>query len=311
MVRRYYDLPSLTALAIFEASARHLSFKLAASELNVTPSAVSRQIKSLEEELGLTLFERGKVGISLTTPGQDLYAVLASGFSKVSQVVRTMRLGDRPKIVTLACAEGLGSMWLMPRMSDFWNRYPEISVDHLISNDTRDYKRAEVDLCLRYGLGSWHGESAELLFRDIMYPVCGPDYLQEHRYATARELPELSLLHYNSRDPEWPGWDEVLRRAGVPHETLRGRKFSKYLATIQAAVANQGIAIGLHEFIRPLIDEGKLSRMTELELLAPGAWFVTWSDNKALSPATEVLRSWLLETSAEQRSKVRSSGELA
>lgn len=302
MVRRYYDLPSLTALAIFEASARHLSFKLAASELNVTPSAVSRQIKALEEELGVPLFLRDRSKVSLSSPGEDLYAVLSSGFSRASQVVRTIKRGDRPKNVTLACTDGFGSMWLMPRMPDFWKRYPEISVDHLMSNDTRDYKRAEVDLCIRYGLGAWQGEIAELLFPDTIYPVCGPAYLQQHPDATPESLPELPLLHFNWVDQDWTGWDEVFRRGGIPHGTLRGRRFSRFFLTIQAALADQGIAVGLHRLVKPLIDEGKLCRITDLELRAPGDWFVAWSDNKALSPAAEVLRSWLLETSAAERS---------
>ncbi|MES0003419.1 LysR substrate-binding domain-containing protein [Mesorhizobium sp. M0051] len=302
MVRRYYDLPSLTALAIFEASARHLSFKLAASELNVTPSAVSHQIKVLEAELGVALFVRNKSsGILLTSSGEDLYAVLASGFSKASQIVRTIKRGDRPKNVTIACPDGFGSMWLMPRMPDFWTRFPEISVDHLVSNDTRDYKRAEVDLCIRYGLGSWQGEIAELLFPDTIYPVCGPGYLRTHRDITSGSLPELPLLHVNWVDADWNGWDEVFRRTGIPYGTLRGPKFSKMFGTIQAALADQGIAIGLHSLVKPLIDEGKLCRITDLELPAPGDWFVTWSDNKALSPEAKLMRSWLLEISAKER----------
>ncbi|MET2832454.1 LysR family transcriptional regulator [Mesorhizobium shangrilense] len=103
MVHRYYDLPSLTALAVFEASVRHLSFKLAASELNVTPSAVSRQIKAIEDELGVPLFVRLGSGM-LTSAGEDLYAVLASSFSKASHVARTLKRGDRSKNVTIAPA---------------------------------------------------------------------------------------------------------------------------------------------------------------------------------------------------------------
>ncbi|ANT54871.1 LysR substrate-binding domain-containing protein [Mesorhizobium amorphae] len=302
MVRRYYDLPSLTALAAFEASARHLSFKLAASELNVTPSAVSRQIKALEEDLGVPLFVRDRTLILLTSPGEELYAVLASGFSRASQVVRTIKRGVHPMNVTLACTDGIGLMWIMPRMPNFWHRYPEISVDHLMSSNMRDYKRAEVDLCIRYGLGSWHGEVAELLFPDKIYPVCGPGYLLQHGDATPESLPDLPLLHFNWVDQDWTGWDELFRRAGIPHGTLRGPRFSRFFLTIQAALADQGIAIGLHSLVRPLIDEGKLVRITDLEMRAPGDWFVTWSDNKALSPAAEVLRSWLLETSVDERS---------
>jgi DNA-binding transcriptional LysR family regulator len=139
MVRRYYDLPSLTALAVFEASARHLSFKQAAAELNVTPGAISRQIKAIEDELGVPLFVRLGTGVTLTTAGEDLYGVLASGFSRAADIVRTIKRGDRSKNVTLACTDAFATMWLIPRMPDFWTRYSDIAVDHLISDDPRAY----------------------------------------------------------------------------------------------------------------------------------------------------------------------------
>src|SRR5215475_12139870 len=126
MVRRYYDLPSLTALAVFEASARHLSFKLAAAELNVTPGAVSRQIKAIEDELGVPLFARLSTGVALTSAGEDLYRVLSNSFSRAADVVRTVKRGDRSKNVTLACTDAFATMWLIPRMPDFWSRYDEI-----------------------------------------------------------------------------------------------------------------------------------------------------------------------------------------
>lgn len=191
-MRRYYDLPSLTALAVFEASARHLSFKLAASELNVTTGAVSRQIKAIEEEIGVPLFVRFGSGVMLTSAGEDVYAVLASGFSKASEVVRTVKRGDRTKNVTVACSDAFASMWLIPRMPGFWTRYPDIAVDHLISGNSRDCRRAEVELRIRYGSGFWPDESTELLFNDLIYPVCGPEFAQVHRDATAESLSELN-----------------------------------------------------------------------------------------------------------------------
>ena len=183
MVRRYYDLPSLTALAVFEASARHLSFKLAAAELNVTPGAVSKQIKAIEDELGMPLFVRLGAGVSLTSAGEDLYGVLSSSFSRAAEVVRTIKRGDRFKNVTIACTDAFATMWLIPRMGDFWERFPEITVDHLISDNPRDYRRAEVELRVRYGLGAWADESAELLFDETIYPVCGPGFASTHRDA--------------------------------------------------------------------------------------------------------------------------------
>ncbi|MER9136110.1 LysR substrate-binding domain-containing protein [Mesorhizobium sp. M0830] len=302
MVRRYYDLPSLTALAVFEASARHLSFKLAAGELNVTPGAVSRQVKAVEDELGVQLFVRLGSGVILTSAGEELYGVLASGFSRAAEIVRTVKRGDRSKNVTLACSDAFATMWLIPRMPDFWTRYGEIAVDHLISDNPRDYRRAEVELRIRYGFGSWPDENAELLFSETIYPVCGVEFATVHRDATAASLPDLPLLHVDWVDPNWAVWDEVLRRAAVPHGPTRGRRFGKFLVAMQAAQADQGVALGWHRLVKSQIEDGKLVRLTELELPAPGAYYLTWNDNRTLSPAAEILRSWIREIAAQERS---------
>ncbi len=299
MARRFYDLPSLTSLAAFEASARHGSFKLAAAELNVTPGAVSRQIKALEEEMGVALFDRLSTGVSLTADGQELYKVISSGFSRASETVQRIKRGNREKRVTLACSNAVATMWLMPRMGDFWRRYPDIHVDHLISDDARDYRRSEVDLRIRYGLGAWSDETAQLLFQDRLYPVCGSEYAQTHADRTAEDLPTLSLLHVDWLDAEWPGWDEFLRRAAIPHGPMSGRRFSSFAITMQAATENQGVAIGWHRLVHQLIADRKLTRLTDVEIPAPGAYYLTWNENRDLTSATETLRSWLVEMAAE------------
>ncbi|MGY5809049.1 LysR substrate-binding domain-containing protein [Rhizobium sp. LEGMi198b] len=304
MVRRFYDLPSLTTLAVFEASARHLSFKLAASELNVTPGAVSRQIKTIEEEIGVPLFIRNGKGVALTHAGEELYGVLANGFSKASEMVRSIKRRDRARNVTIACSDAFATMWLIPRMADFWRRHPEIAVDHLISDDAKDYRRAEVDLRIRYGFGAWLDETAELLFDDTIYPVCGPAFAAAHEGATARELAELPHLHVDWVDPDWAGWEEVLLRAGIPHSLSAGRRFGKFFVAIQAAMADQGVAVGWGRLVRHLLEEGKLVRLTELSIPAPGAYYLTTNNNRELSTAAIVLRDWLLEMAEQERNIV-------
>ena len=301
MVRRYYELPSLTALAVFEASARHLSFKLAAAELNVTPGAVSKQIKSIEDELGMPLFVRLGVGVALTNAGEDLYAVLSSSFSRAAEVVRTIKRGDRSKNVTIACTDAFATLWLIPRMADFWERFPDVTVDHLISDNPRDYRRAEVELRVRYGLGAWADETGELMFDDTIYPVCGPGFAASHRDATAEALPDLPLLHVDWADPEWADWDEVLRRAKIPHGANKGRRFSKFSVAIQAAQADRGVAVGWHRLIGHIVRDGKLVKLTDLEMPAPGGYYLTWNDRRTLSPAAETLLAWLREIAEHER----------
>ena len=303
MVRRYYDLPSLTALAVFEASARHLSFKLAAAELNVTPGAVSRQIKAVEEELGVPLFARAASGVSLTSAGEDLYGVLAQSFSRAADVVRKVKQGDRSRNVTVACTDAFATLWLIPRMGDFWSRYPDVTVDHLISDNPRDYRRGEVELRVRYGSGAWSDERAELMFNDTIYPVCSQSFARRHADVDEAALCDLPLLHVDWVDPEWADWDEVFRRAGIAHQTLRGRRFGKFSVALQAAQADQGVAVGWDRLVQTYVADGRLVRFTQLKMPAPGNYYLTWNENRLLSSAAETLRDWLREMSANERER--------
>ena len=143
--------------------------------------------------------------------------------------------------------------------------------------------------------------SAELLMDETIYPVCGPSFAAKHRDATAEGLPDLPLLHVDWADPEWADWDEVFRRAQIPHGPNKGRRFSKFSVALQAAQADQGVAVGWDRLVRPMIKEGKLVRLTDLKMPAPGGYYLTWNDRRTLSPAAETLRTWLREMAQQER----------
>lgn len=298
MVRRYYNLPSLTALAVFEATARHQSFKLAAAELNVTTGAVSRQIRAVEDEIGVALFNRNNSGVNLTAAGEDLYAVLSQSFGRAAETVQRIKRGSRASRVTLACSNAVASMWLMPRMGSFWRSHPDIVVDHLISDHARDYRRADVELRIRYGFGAWPDEAAQLLLTETIYPVCSPRFAERHAGATPQDIPNLPLLHVDWVDPEWTGWDEFLRRTDILHGPLSGGRFNNFSVTLQATQDDQGIAVGWHRLVQGLVEAGKLVRFTNLQLPAPGAYYLTWNDKRELSEAAKTLRTWLVNEAA-------------
>ena len=160
MVRRYYDLPLPHNACGLRGDCPNHSFKLAAAELNVTTGAISRQIRAVEDDIGAQLFTRSSTGVELTAAGMDLYAVLSQSFGRISETAQKIKLGNRASRVTLACTHAMAMMWLIPRMGSFWRANPEIFVDHLISDLSRDYRRADVELRIRYGLGTrptkWH-----------------------------------------------------------------------------------------------------------------------------------------------------------
>ncbi|TPE51763.1 LysR substrate-binding domain-containing protein [Amaricoccus solimangrovi] len=296
MAHRYYQLPSLTALAAFEAAARHRSVHRAAQELNVTPGAVSRQIKALEEDLGTALFTRGRTGLTLTADAEALHVVLSQAFGRAAETIQAIRGGNRARRVVLACTHAFATFWLMPRIGDFWRRFPEISVDHVISDDARDFQRAEVDLRVRYGLGDWPGESSTPLMTEMIYPVAGRGFAERYAGRGPADIPELPLLHVDWADAEWTGWDELLRRGGVPHGALAGRRFGTFGVVIQACQEDQGLAVGWHRLVRGLVDEGRIVPFTGLRIASPGSYYLSWNDKRDLSGPAATLRDWFLET---------------
>ncbi|WFU05544.1 LysR substrate-binding domain-containing protein (plasmid) [Rhizobium sp. CB3171] len=301
MVRRFYGLPSLTALAAFEAAARHGSFTLAAAELNVTPGAVSRQIKAMEDDVGVLLFARKARGVTLTAPAEELYSALAAGFARASDVINSIRRGDKARNVTIACSDVFATMWLVPRMPDFWRTFEEITVDHLISDNVKNFRRAEVELRIRYGLGAWIDETAEFLFDDCLYPVCSAAFAERHQGATTANLSDLPLLNVEWVEPDWMGWEEVLVRAGVASSSANVRRFGKFSVALQAAMADQGLVVGWHRLVGPLVEKGELVRFTDLVIPAPGGYYLTWNSNRELSVAAETVRDWIRKLAAQER----------
>lgn len=298
MARRYYNLPSLTALAAFEAAARHMSFKFAAAELNVTPGAVSRQIKLLEQDAGTALFERIHRGVTLTAAGEQLYAVLARSFSQSADVFERIKTENRKPAVTVGATTAFASMWLMPRLGSFWRSHQDITVNHQISDDPEDLRQPHIDLRIRYGGGQWTAETAQRLFGDVIYPVCGPGFAAENAATALEQLPSLPLLQLQVDTVDWLDWDQWLGRVGLPKAGLNTRKFNNYIIALQAARDDQGVALGWHSLVRPLVEAGELVRLGDAEIEAPGAFYVTWNANRPLSAPADALRQWLTAQAA-------------
>ena len=170
----------------------------------------------------MPLFERTPRGLVADRGRRDALRRARHSFSRTAETVQIIRSGNRTKRVTLACTHAFATHWLMPRMGDFWRRFPEIIVDHLISDDARDFRRAEVDLRIRYGFGAWPDETSALLMTETIYPIAGPGFAQRHADCTAADIPDLPLLHVDWIDADWTGWDELLRRAGDPARAAAG-----------------------------------------------------------------------------------------
>jgi LysR family transcriptional regulator, glycine cleavage system transcriptional activator len=226
--------------------------------------------------------------------------VLSQSFSRTAETVQAIRSRNRTKRVTLACTHAFASQWLMRRIGEFWRRFPDISVDHLISDDAREFRRAEVDLRIRYGFGAWPDETSVLLMTDTIYPIAGPEFARQHAGCTATEIADLPLLHVDWADAEWTGWDELLRRAGIPHGALPGRRFSTLGVVLQACQEDQGVAVGWHRLVRPLVEKGQVVPFTDLRMSSPGSYYLSWNTNREPSDAVRTLRDWLMAAAADE-----------
>ena len=299
MARRFYQLPSLTGLNTFDACARHGSFTAAAVELGVTLGAVSRQVKLLEIELNCLLFTRHHRGVELTAEGIDLFQVLSSSFQQIGKLSQALKNRLQSSDVTVAATTAFASLWLMPRLGSFWQQHRDININHAISDNPLDPGFQSADLRIRYGDGNWRGERVLKLFDDQIYPVCGLEFALEHELSRPEQLLELPLLRLDNVDPAWTGWAAWLAEWDCDLSDASFRRFNNYVVALQAAEDNQGVTLGWHSQVGPLIQAGRLVRFGDMQITAPGSYYLAWDENRPLSDAARQLCEWLLATGKE------------
>jgi LysR family transcriptional regulator, glycine cleavage system transcriptional activator len=259
MLKGARDLPSLDLLKGFEAAARNLSFTKAATELFVTQSAVSRQIQTLEEQLGVPLFRRTHRELRLTEEGQTLYKTSAEVLRLLRDVAG--RLNARPGMLTVTTTASFAALWLVPRLNDFRRLHPGIDMRLDASNEIQDLEREGIDLAIRYCTPKMAGAAAARLFGELVFPVCSKALLAGRKLGSPRDLTGQVLLHYDDpyrRYPwlSWEVWFELTQTQGVkPAGMLR---FSHYDQLIQAAAEGHGIALGRSRFVAQWVKQGRL-----------------------------------------------------
>lgn len=241
------QLPPLNALHTFEVVARHMSFQRAAEELDVTPTAVSHQIKVLEDHLGLLLFRRRPRPLALTNAGQRLYPSVHEGLDAIAETIARLKPVPDSTELTVSVTTVFAAKWLVPRLSEFQRSHPDIDLRLQTSNDAVDLRSQTIDLAIRYGKGNYPGLTVRKLMSDVFTPVCSPHLLNnQHPLREPRDLIHHSLLHF-----EWihfgmeaPSWKNWFALAGVNAvEPSRGLKFDEETLAIQAAIAGQGVAL--------------------------------------------------------------------
>jgi LysR family transcriptional regulator, glycine cleavage system transcriptional activator len=288
-------LPSLNGLRAFEAAARHLSFTLAASELNVTQTAISHQIRRLEDELGIRLFVRQNRALALTPEARDYLPGVRAAFNDLRLATDRLLRKDDDKVLTVSTLASLAAKWLLPRLTDFQEHHPGIDVRITTSTSLVDFQRDNVDAAIRYGRGQWPGLRADWLMADELFPVCSPSLLHGDKPLRCPEdLKSHMLLHTsNANSDDWRLW---LTAAGLPADIARqpGITFDMIFMTIQAAIDGIGVAMGRTSYVQDDIAKGRLVVPFKIALPADAGFYLVAPEGRREAPKLAAFREWMI-----------------
>lgn len=288
-------LPPLNAIRAFEAAARHLSFNRAAEELHVTPSAISHQVRTLEEFLGVSLFRRHSRSVSLTADGESLLPPVHGALESIAAATARLTARRRTGPLTMSVAPAFASGWLVPRLPGFQVEHPDVEVRLISSVNLVDFGASDVDLAVRYGNGQWPGLVSHRLLAEELLPVCSPALLKgDHALRVPADLAHTTLLHVLPRLGEWRQW---LRAAGVEGvDPERGPKFESSALALEAAVAGLGVVMADRSLAARELDAGRLVTPFESIAMPHGdhAYWLVYPQSSRDDPRIGAFRDWML-----------------
>ena len=296
-------LPPLSLLSTFEVVARRRSFTHAANELCLTQSAVSRQIKALEGELGLPLFRRLHRAIELTPEGRRLFESVTRGLGEIAGGIEGLRSAAGNAQITVAASVAFSYFWLMPRLERFSAGHPDIDLRILATDQQLDLRQKDVDVAILYGNGQWNGVRAHLLFGERIYPVCGAAYLRDHPdLRVPCDLLGQTLLHLEGGGDIWGGvdWRVWLMSQGVTGQPVRrGVRMNSYPMILQAAEANRGVALGWSYITDAMLADGRLVCPVEKSLETRAGYYIGSLEQAVDIPAVASFLQWVMGEAVE------------
>ena len=298
------NIAHLNAVRAFEVSAKHLSFSLAAKELNVTPAAIGQQVRLLEEWLGVSLFIRASSGVSrLTLTAQAKLALpeITRGLEHISQGLALLQKPIINNAITVSVSPAFAAKWLLTHIDDFQLKYPDYDLRLNTNSRSVDYFAEDIDIGVRYGKGNWPGLSQTLLMDEDIFPVCSPD-LVEQGLTLPSDLANYPLLHDHSMPVSsgFPTWSSWLNEQGIDNvETNKGLKINNSASVIQAAVAGQGVALGRSVLVKADLACGRLVKpFLALNSSTELAYYIVWRPEHDGLEKVQAFKAWLLDTAA-------------
>jgi DNA-binding transcriptional LysR family regulator len=285
-------IPSTAALISFEAAARHESFTKAAQELSLTQGAICRQIASLEEFLGVELFRRSRRGVKLTEAGLSYSRRVATQLDAVERDTLSVMGQQGTNVIELAVVPTFGTQWLLPRLKDFQQKHPEVTVN--LTNRTRPFLFAdtEFDAAIYFGDADWSGTESHRLMGENPMPVCSPHLMGRKASLTLAEIAELPLLQQTTRPYAWRQWFNS-QNLNVPRD-MTGPRYELFSMLAQAAMHDMGIALIPPFLIQRELAEKRLVIANTQSLASIKAYYLMIPDRKVESASLKAFRDWLV-----------------
>jgi LysR family glycine cleavage system transcriptional activator len=284
-----YRLPPLSSMRLFEAAGRHLSFKAAAEDLNITPSAISHGVQTLEEWLGVELFVRGNRSLSLTEAGAVYLPQVQAALDLLSRASETVP-GRKPTgRLTVSVPPTFGMRWLLPRLRRFNERHPRIEVTVDTSQRRVEFSRDGIDVAIRMGRGDWAGLHATCLVRERLVPVCAPAVAATIR--SADDLRRATLLHVTRAGEDWAAWGGL---AGIDLSAAAGGlRFDTIQMALEAAVAGIGVALGRLPRVEPDFAAHRLVPVLGPPLVCATGYWLVMQRETVMRPEVNAFRKWI------------------
>ena len=281
------------AIRAFEASARNNSFTVAADELNVTQSAISHQVKRLEEFLDIPLFVRAPQGLSLTPAGQDYLGELTGILNRLDASTRRLCHPDQPELLRIRATPSFTTRWLLPRMNRFQSDYPDLDYEVSIGFPPTDFSQGDVDVFIHWGADPVVGARVEPFFKSARAPVASGEFLRNAPMIKRPvDLLAVTLLH----DKVLDGWSQWFESCGVvPPATRRGPRLAHCELVLQAAEAGQGVALPYTALIQSELENGRLVRLFDQETPTAIIYSIAYQECEANEPKIRAFRDWIFD----------------
>jgi LysR family glycine cleavage system transcriptional activator len=290
LARRF--LPSTALLQAFEAAARLESITAAAEELSLTQSAVSRQIKALEEQLGTAVFVRERQSIRLTDAGRSYAREIRGALEAIASATLRFRANPQGGTLNLAILPTFGTRWLAPRLPDFIARNPGITLNLATRLAAFDFAAEPMDAAIHFGKSDWPGADLQFLMREILVPACSPGLRARYGLEVPADLLRAPLLHLASRPDAWETW---FRRNGVAHTPISGMLFDQFATATQAAISGMGIALLPQFLFQPELDRGDLVMAVDCPMENDNAYYLSWPAERGDYPPLVAFRRWIAD----------------